>query len=135
MYIKNNKLYTKIYRKQTNRQSFLHIDSEHPKSLKVSFPYIQAIRNKRICTTSQDFDYHCKELKQRFLEQRFFVTFYKLVPIKFLNCFKVIVHTWCMTQSFWTITLKQFRNLIGTSLQKVTKRHGNKHTHSFKNYI
>ena len=75
MYIKNNKLYTKIYRKQTNRQSFLHIDSEHPKSLKVSFSYIQAIRNKRICTTSQDFDYHCKELKQRFLEQRFLLPF------------------------------------------------------------
>ena len=91
MYIKNKKLYTKIYRKQTDRQTFLHIDSEHPKLLKVSFSYIQAIKNKRICTTSQDFDYHWKELKQRFLEQRFFVTFYKLVPIKFLNCFNVIV--------------------------------------------
>ena len=54
MYIKNKKLDTKIYRKQTNRQSFLHIDSEHPKSFKDSIPYIQAIRIKRICTTSQD---------------------------------------------------------------------------------
>ena len=27
--IKNNKLYTKIYRKQTDRQSFLHTDLEH----------------------------------------------------------------------------------------------------------
>ena len=71
MYIKNKKLYTKIYRKQTDRQSFLHIDSEHPKSLKVDISYIQAIRIKRICTTSQDFEYHCKELKQRFLEQRY----------------------------------------------------------------
>ena len=71
MYIKNNKLYTKIYRKQTDRQSFLHIDSEQPKSLKVSISYIQAIRTKRICTISQDFQYHCKELKQRFLEQRY----------------------------------------------------------------
>ena len=24
---------------------------------------------KRICTTSKDFNYHCKKLKQRFLEQ------------------------------------------------------------------
>ena len=71
MYIKNKKLYTKIYRKQTDRQSFLHIDSEHPKSFKDSIPYIQAIRIKRICTTSQDFEYHCKELKQQFLEHRF----------------------------------------------------------------
>ena len=91
MYIKNNKRYTKIYRKQTDRQSSLHIDSEHPKSLKVSISYIQAIRIKRICATSQDFHYHCKELKQRFLEQRCFVTFFKLVPIKFLNCFNEIV--------------------------------------------
>ena len=65
------KLYTKIYRKQTDRQSFLHIESEHPKSFKDSIPYIQAIRIKRICTTSQDFEYHCKELKQQFLEHRF----------------------------------------------------------------
>ena len=71
MYIKNNKLYTKIYRKQTDQYSFLHIDSEHPKSLKVSISYIQGIRIKRICTTSQDFEYHCKELRQRFLEQRY----------------------------------------------------------------
>ena len=71
MYIKNKKLYTKIYRKQTDRQSFLHIESEHPKSFKDSIPYIQAIRIKRICTTSQDFEYHSKELKQRFLEQRY----------------------------------------------------------------
>ena len=56
MYIKNKKLYTKIYRKQTDRQSFLHIDSEHPKSFKDSIPYIQAIRIKRICTTSQDLE-------------------------------------------------------------------------------
>ena len=91
IYIKNNKLYTKMYRKQTDRQSFLHTDLEHPKSLKVSISYIQAIRINRICTTSEDFDYHCKELKQRFLEQRLFVTFYKLVPIKFLNFFNMIV--------------------------------------------
>ena len=46
MYIKNNKLYTKIYTKRTGLQSFLHINSEHPKSLKVSISYIQAIRIK-----------------------------------------------------------------------------------------
>ena len=47
VYIKNNKLYTKIYIKQTYRQSFLHINSEHPKSLKDSIPYSQALRIKR----------------------------------------------------------------------------------------
>ena len=38
VYIKNNKLYTKLYSRQTDRQSFLHIYSEHPKSLKDSIP-------------------------------------------------------------------------------------------------
>ena len=38
VYIKNNILYTKIHRKQTDRQSFLHINLEYPKSLKDSIP-------------------------------------------------------------------------------------------------
>lgn len=42
LYTKNNKFYTKIYRKQTDQQSFVHIASEHPKSLKESLPYSQA---------------------------------------------------------------------------------------------
>ena len=69
VYVKNNKLYTEIYRKQTNRQSFLHINSEHPKSLKDSISCSQALQIERICTTSKDFEHYCKELKQRFLEQ------------------------------------------------------------------
>ena len=68
VHIKNNKLYTKIYRKQTNRQSFLHINSEHPTSLKDRIPFSQAPQIKRICTTSKGFGHHFKELKQRFLE-------------------------------------------------------------------
>ena len=36
VYIKNNKLYTKIYRKETDRQNVLNINSEHPISLKNS---------------------------------------------------------------------------------------------------
>ena len=31
IYIKNNKLHTKIFRKKADRQSFLNINSEHPK--------------------------------------------------------------------------------------------------------
>ena len=41
--IKNNKLHTKIFRKKTNRQTFLNINSEHAKSLKNSIPYSQAL--------------------------------------------------------------------------------------------
>ena len=46
VYIKNNKLYTKIYTKEIDRQNFLHINSEHPISLKNSSPYSQVLREK-----------------------------------------------------------------------------------------
>ena len=44
VYIKNNKLYTKIYRTKTDRQTFFNINSEHPESLKTSIPYSQALK-------------------------------------------------------------------------------------------
>ena len=89
VYIKNNKLYTKIYRKQTNRQSFHRINSEHQKSLKDSISYSEALQIKRNCT-SKDFEHHCKKLKERFLKK-------------------------CITQSYQNNTLNQLRNLIRTS--------------------
>ena len=45
----NNMLQTTIYRKQTDRQNYLDARSEHPKLLKDSIPYSQALRIKRIC--------------------------------------------------------------------------------------
>ena len=69
IHIKNNKLHTKIFRKKTDRQTFLNINSEHPKSLKNSIPYSQALRIKRICSSKKSFDHHSKELKERFLRQ------------------------------------------------------------------
>ena len=71
IYIKNNKLHTKIFRNETDRQLFLEIDSEHPKLLKNSIPYSQALQIKRICSTKKDFDYHSRELKERFLKQSY----------------------------------------------------------------
>ena len=41
VYIKNSKLYTKIYRKKTDRETSLNINSKHPKSLKTSIMYSQ----------------------------------------------------------------------------------------------
>ena len=41
VYIKNNKLYTKVYRKETSRQNFLHINPEQPVSLANITPYSQ----------------------------------------------------------------------------------------------
>ena len=65
VYIKNNKLYIKIYRKQTDRQILLNISSEHPKFLKTSISYSQVLRIKRICSETADFEHHLQELKER----------------------------------------------------------------------
>ena len=48
-------LQTLINRKQTDRQNCLDPQSEHPKSLKDSIPYSQALRIKRICSSQQEF--------------------------------------------------------------------------------
>ena len=58
IYIKDKKLHTQIFKKETDRQIFLNINSEQPKSLKISIPYSQALRIKRICSTKKDFDHH-----------------------------------------------------------------------------
>ena len=69
VYIKNNKLYAKIYRKKkTVCQTFLNINSEYPKYLKTSIPYNQALRIKRTCSKKTDFEYHMLELKERLLK-------------------------------------------------------------------
>ena len=65
--IQNNSLTTKIYRKSTDRQNFIHIDLDHPKSLKDSISYNQALRIKRICTTPNDFNHYCEELESKAL--------------------------------------------------------------------
>ena len=56
VYIKNNKLYTKICRrKKTDRQTYLNVNSKRPKPLKSSILYIQALIIKRICSKTADF--------------------------------------------------------------------------------
>ena len=66
---KNNTLQTTLYRKPTELQSYLHSHSDHPKSLKRSIPYSQALRFKTICYTLTEYKRHCAILKQNFLER------------------------------------------------------------------
>ena len=48
-------LQTTIYRKQTDQQIYLDAWSEHPKLLKDSIPYSQALWIKRLSSTQQEF--------------------------------------------------------------------------------
>ena len=65
VYKKSNKFYTKTYRKNPDRQTFLHINPEHTKSLNTSILHSQALRIKRICSKTTDL----QELKERLVNQ------------------------------------------------------------------
>ena len=67
----NNNIQTTLYRKPTDQQAFLHAKSEHPRSLKSSIPYSQALRLKIICSTSTKFDQNCAIIKQKFLDRQY----------------------------------------------------------------
>ena len=62
----NNILQTTIYRKQTDRQNYLDAGSEHPKLVKDSIPYSQALRIKRICSSQQEFLSHTAKMINQF---------------------------------------------------------------------
>ena len=59
----NNNMRTTLHRKPTDQQAFLHAKSEHPRSVKSSIPYSQALRLKAICSTSTEFDKNCAIIK------------------------------------------------------------------------
>ena len=65
----NGKLITSLYKKETDRQAYLHNKSEHPMTLKKSIPYAQALRLRRICTKEEDFMKQCSDLTKRFIER------------------------------------------------------------------
>ena len=62
----NNTLRTKLYTKPTDRQSYLHKKSEHPKSLKKSIAYSQALRLKKIGYEESDLLNNCNKLLNTF---------------------------------------------------------------------
>ena len=64
----DNNLYTDLYIKPTDAHNYLKFDSSHPPHCKTSLPYSQLLRIKRICTKSNDFTKHAKEMKQHFIK-------------------------------------------------------------------
>lgn len=62
----NNTISTDLYRKPTDRNSFLRGDSFHPTPLKKSLPVSQFSRVRRICSSDSRYTSQAQELSRRF---------------------------------------------------------------------
>ena len=62
----NNMPQTTMHMKHTDRQNYLDAWSEHPKLLKDSIPYSQALRIKWICSSQQEFLSHTAKMINQF---------------------------------------------------------------------
>lgn len=69
VYIHQNKLSTKVYRKPTDRSMYLHNNSYHPNNLKTNIPYGQALRLKKICTENDNYNKSLNDLNNAFLKR------------------------------------------------------------------
>ena len=69
VYIKNRKLHTTIFTKPTDKQNYLHYQSEHPLQLKNSIPFGQILRIKRICSGAKEFIRNCHKMLSKFIQR------------------------------------------------------------------
>ena len=64
-----NKMYTDLYTKPTDTNSYLRYDSAHPPCVKRSLPYSQFLRLRRICRNEEDFQRHAEIKADQFREK------------------------------------------------------------------
>ncbi|CAM4618796.1 unnamed protein product [Lepidochelys olivacea] len=69
--INNGHINTTLYRKPTDRYSYLHASSFHPDHTTRSIVYSQALRYNRICSNPSDRDKHLQDLCQVFLQLQY----------------------------------------------------------------
>uniref|UniRef100_A0A3P8U3H0 Reverse transcriptase domain-containing protein n=1 Tax=Amphiprion percula TaxID=161767 RepID=A0A3P8U3H0_AMPPE len=62
-------IHTSLFRKSTDRNTVLHAESFHPKSLIENIPFGQFQRLKRICNSQTDFNTQATEMQQRFVQR------------------------------------------------------------------
>ncbi|XP_074819362.1 GPI alpha-1,4-mannosyltransferase I, stabilizing subunit [Natator depressus] len=69
--INDGHINTTLYRKPTDRYSYLHASSFHPDHTTRSIVYSQALRYNRICSNPSDRDKHLQDLYQAFLQLQY----------------------------------------------------------------
>jgi len=70
-YKHNNYLHTKLYIKPTDNKQYLHFTSSHPKHIKKSIPYSQALRYKRIISDDKLLLTELNNLKEKFTNRQY----------------------------------------------------------------
>ena len=63
---KSGKLETDVFVKPTDSHQYLHHSSCHPRGCKMSIPYAQALRLRRICSKSEFFENRVRDLSNFF---------------------------------------------------------------------
>ena len=69
VYISQNKLSTKLFTKSTDRPSYLHYNSYHPRAQMENIPSGQALKLKIICTENKHLQEGLKSLKTKFIQR------------------------------------------------------------------
>ncbi|CAM5072920.1 unnamed protein product [Natator depressus] len=69
--ISDGHINTTLYRKPTDRYSYLHASSFHPDHTTLSIVHSQALRYNRICSNPSDRDKHLQDLYQAFLQLQY----------------------------------------------------------------
>ena len=62
---------TSLYTKPTDAHNYLSFYSCHPKNCKSSIPYSQFLRLRRICSDTDDFTHHAREMTKHFLKANY----------------------------------------------------------------
>ena len=69
VYVKNGTLHTKLYVKPTDKKKYLHFTSSHPRHIKKSIPFSQALRYRRIIDEESILKTEIDKLKHKFIRR------------------------------------------------------------------
>ena len=66
-----NSITTSLYTKPTDAHNYLSFLSCHPRNCKSGIPYSQFLRIRRICSDTDDFVHHAREMSKHFLRAKY----------------------------------------------------------------
>jgi len=69
VYIKDNKIHTKLYKKTTDKKQYLEYNGNHPDHIKNAIPYAHALRYKRIISDPDILTIELTKLRNNFINR------------------------------------------------------------------